>query len=284
MMRRDPWPKMHMLSQQNVAPADDDLGLRPETLALLTQGASLGKTVVVLGDSIVHGTGLPFESIYPAILERMIHQQPGLSDWRVINAGIPGDTTLKACGRYMRHVRPVRPRLVLLAFGLNDANLRRSPLDARRERIWWMQRCVITRALWGVLRRCARFVCPATNDAHQEQPPMPRPRVGPRTFYAALAWLVARAQRDGAWVGLVSLTPVSMGLPQRQRQQYARYDDLLRRLAHRRKVPLFDLQAAAVPAFDPSSMWMPDGLHLTAAGQEWLAQRLYPIVSERMAP
>ena len=55
------------------------------------------RTLVVLGDSITYGWGLPYELSYPALLNRRLNEGvAGSRPWRVINAGVPGDTVLCA--------------------------------------------------------------------------------------------------------------------------------------------------------------------------------------------
>src|SRR5712691_6408044 len=52
---------------------------------------TLGKTIVVLGDSLAAGYGLDPSDSYPAVLQKKI----GDAGWnfRVINAGVSGETT-----------------------------------------------------------------------------------------------------------------------------------------------------------------------------------------------
>lgn len=55
------------------------------------EAARATRTVVVLGDSITAGYGLEPDQSYPAILQEKI-DAAGLA-WRVVNAGVSGDTT-----------------------------------------------------------------------------------------------------------------------------------------------------------------------------------------------
>jgi acyl-CoA thioesterase-1 len=69
--------------------------------------------VVFLGDSITHGHRLPREAAYP----HRISQALGIT---VVNAGISGDTTAGGLARLERDVLARRPRLVVVALGVND--------------------------------------------------------------------------------------------------------------------------------------------------------------------
>jgi len=80
---------------------------------------SAGATVLALGDSLTFGTGAAPEASYPALLA-------DLTGWQVINAGVPGDTSVQALQRLPALLREHRPALVLVSIGGNDL-LRRLP-------------------------------------------------------------------------------------------------------------------------------------------------------------
>lgn len=86
-----------------------------------------GATVLALGDSLTHGTGATPDAAYPAVLAR-------LSGWRVVNAGVPGDTSTQALERLPALLQEHQPALVLLGLGGNDF-LRRLPEGETRTRL-----------------------------------------------------------------------------------------------------------------------------------------------------
>jgi acyl-CoA hydrolase len=69
--------------------------------------------VLAFGDSITHGTGARSGEDYPTALA-------ALTGWRIINAGIPGDTSRAATGRIAPTLGKHRPDLMILELGGND--------------------------------------------------------------------------------------------------------------------------------------------------------------------
>ena len=238
------------------------------------------RTVVALGDSIVYGWGVPHEQGFPAILERLLNQGASQEGrWRVINAGIPGDTVLMGCARYARDVTPFAPHVVIFCFGLNDAALRRTRFDAQRERLWQAQRCpwmrlrVIGECLLSRALREKGGAFGEHDDALRREP---RPRVRPKLFVAAFRELVRRARREGAKAYLLPMRPApDQRLSPQQRGAYARYNELIQEVARREGAELVDGRGLKLPPFAPETMLAEDGIHLTASGQEWLAMSLY---------
>ncbi len=72
-----------------------------------------GATVLVLGDSVSHGTGAEKGEDYPTLLA-------GKTGWNVVNAGVPGDTTADGLARLPDLLEQHAPRLVLVELGGND--------------------------------------------------------------------------------------------------------------------------------------------------------------------
>ncbi len=110
--------------------------------ALIAQGAQAQRTVVFLGDSLTAGLGLPRKDAFPSLIEARI-RAAGLG-WRVVNAGVSGDTSAGARAR-LDWVFKDQPDLLFLCIGSNDglrglstkeleANLRAILDRAKREK------------------------------------------------------------------------------------------------------------------------------------------------------
>ena len=70
-------------------------------------------TVVCIGDSVTFGSGLPSAQSYPA-------QLAGLTGKRVINSGVPGETSGGGAGRVGGQLGRHKPAFLLIIYGSND--------------------------------------------------------------------------------------------------------------------------------------------------------------------
>lgn len=89
-------------------------------------------TVLVMGDSLSAAHGLSAEQGWVALTaDRIAQRKP---DWRVVNASISGETTSGGSARIVNEVLRVKPAVVVIELGANDA-LRGLPLREMRHNL-----------------------------------------------------------------------------------------------------------------------------------------------------
>jgi acyl-CoA thioesterase I len=99
--------------------------------------------VLAFGDSLTFGTGANPSDSYPAALERAIKR-------KVVNAGVPGETSAQGRERLAEVLENVKPRLLILCHGGNDF-LRRLDETAAAENVRAMIRMARERGIGVVL-------------------------------------------------------------------------------------------------------------------------------------
>jgi acyl-CoA thioesterase-1 len=88
-------------------------------LSLVLQGTPHRPVIVAIGDSMTAGYGVASEFSYPAQLERELKKRG--YDYRVINQGVTGSTTIQALSRLNRALA-AQPDIVIIQLGGNDAS------------------------------------------------------------------------------------------------------------------------------------------------------------------
>jgi acyl-CoA thioesterase-1 len=95
--------------------------------ACLLPGVSAAQqTILVFGDSLSAGYGIPRESAWATLLQKKLqHTHP---QYKVVNASISGETTSGGRQRISHALREHKPAIVILELGANDG-LRGTPLS-----------------------------------------------------------------------------------------------------------------------------------------------------------
>ncbi|MDH7487911.1 MAG: SGNH/GDSL hydrolase family protein [Anaerolineae bacterium] len=255
-----------------------DFALRRETLAAAQAAAPV--RVLFVGDSIVYGHDVAPDQAYPALLGGM--WQAAHPDVRVefVNGGTNGLTTMHGVQLLPLLVRTFRPQVVVLGFGLNDANLARSYSDARLEDAFtapkWIRVLRHSRLFVGVERRWRRWQAQyAAWEGKRWEP-----RVSGPVFAQALGRMCKRARKAGAQAVLLTTTPLAPDFRPdvddasrlELRQSCDDYNARVRAVAREERVHVLDVYGELrLEAGD----WLEDGVHLSASGYRKLAAYLY---------
>lgn len=94
-------------------------------LAVSLQGAGRTPRIVALGDSLTSGRGIDRDAAYPAVLQQRLTEDG--YDYRVVNAGVSGDTTSRALRRLQAALTD-DVQILIVVLGANDG-LRGVPVE-----------------------------------------------------------------------------------------------------------------------------------------------------------
>ena len=87
-------------------------------LLLLPAVSSAQSTILVFGDSLSAGYGIPREAVWPSLLQAELQRTH--PHYKVINASISGETTSGGLRRLPATLKEHRPSIVILELGAND--------------------------------------------------------------------------------------------------------------------------------------------------------------------
>jgi acyl-CoA thioesterase-1 len=76
------------------------------------------RRIIILGDSLTAGLGLPAERSFPALIQERLDRE-GYTD-QVVNAGVSGDTSAGGLRRLEWALGETRPGILVVALGGND--------------------------------------------------------------------------------------------------------------------------------------------------------------------
>lgn len=109
-VKRTPsWDKIHAINEQ---------GFRGEVIPKLKPNGVF--RIFVIGDSCAFGNALKHTLAYPFYLERLLNQPKSKVVYEVVNAGVPGYSSLQGLRHLERDILPYQPDLVIASFGWND--------------------------------------------------------------------------------------------------------------------------------------------------------------------
>ena len=95
-------------------------------LAAASVASASAATILVFGDSLSAGYGLPQQSGWTSLLEKRLREEN--FDYRVANASVTGETTTGGAARIGAALQTHRPEIVVIELGGNDG-LRGQSLD-----------------------------------------------------------------------------------------------------------------------------------------------------------
>jgi acyl-CoA thioesterase-1 len=101
----------------------------------LTAPLAGARTILVFGDSLSAGYGLPQEKSWPRLLETRLRKER--LDYTVANASVTGETTAGGARRIAEALKTHQPEIVVIELGANDG-LRGQNLNVMRQNLEMM--------------------------------------------------------------------------------------------------------------------------------------------------
>ena len=111
----------------------NELGLRDDPVS--DDGA---RRILSLGDSCTFGWRVPQQGAYPQQLQALLDRSYGAGRFRVINAGFPGYTIVQGLAYLRERGLALKPEIVVIAFGFNDASFGQPTQDTLRWNRRWL--------------------------------------------------------------------------------------------------------------------------------------------------
>lgn len=103
--------------------------------AIASAATEPAHTILIMGDSLSAGYGLPQDDAWPTLLERRLKTTSSAGrNYRVVNASISGETTAGGRSRLPALLDRHHPDIVILELGANDG-LRGLPLATMRDNL-----------------------------------------------------------------------------------------------------------------------------------------------------
>jgi hypothetical protein len=231
--------------------------------------------ILVLGDSLTFGWGVPVERTYPKVLERLLNEgRPTDSVYQVINAGVGNYNTVQEVTYFKERGIRYQPDEVILGFYINDAE----PVPAAQES-WLARRSylyVLASSGWDSFLRnfgAKSGYADYYRTLYTEQ------NAGWLACRRALEELIEMCQRQGIPLRVVLLP--ELHFPGGE-YPFASIHDLVGGITRRHQIPTLDLQHAFA-GHDPKSLWVSLGdAHPNEKAMEIIATEIYrSVIGER---
>ncbi|HWR82039.1 MAG TPA: SGNH/GDSL hydrolase family protein [Candidatus Deferrimicrobium sp.] len=245
--------------------------------------------VIAFGNSCTFGWGIPYEDTYPARLEMMLE-----GAYEVINAGIPGYTTLQAKRFFERDLGRLQPDVVLLLFAWNDHWAAAHQIADKDQQfppaaIITVQNLLSRSHAYCLLKKLLLATIEPDRDSVVDRSAVVY-RVGPDDFRGNLQELCRLARAAGATPVLLTSPIPSLttyyppGAISPMHRFHNLYNDVIRDLARVDRVDLVDLALEFDRYSDLFDRAADDPIHFNAKGHQIAAEMLNAYLREHHPP
>lgn len=229
--------------------------------------------IFCIGDSCTFGLGVRYFEAYPYILERLLNENSSKIKYEVINAGVPGYSSLQGLRFLERDILKYKPDLIIASFGWNDTYEALGYSDKQQKspnKIFLLIHSFLSNSrvylfLEDVVLNL-RFKL-GTNKGQAISMTDRLLRVPEEDFVDNVSNM-AKLRRLYHFEVILLNQPCRILVPHK-------YESLLRRLNLNQDIPLLDLQERLNSSGIPVTSLFIDVQHPTALGHRLIAQAIY---------
>jgi lysophospholipase L1-like esterase len=248
-----------------------------------------GLKVLVLGPSSAFGWGVREEETYAARLESMLAEASRARGAAVFNAGQIGYSSWQGLALYRGELRPMRPDVVVIAYGVNDADTRRfffdSPdpdrIELAKRRDGWTVGAQNALGRLACFRWAVRRMRGAAGGASESHDASRSWRVAPGELRENVGEMIRIAREDGGRAILLT-TPMNQDAfaraqgaePRRLSRDLLEVNAAIKQAARELSVDLCDAHAR----LDGQTDAFVDPIHPSAAGHAAIARDLAALI------
>lgn len=235
--------------------------------------------IFVIGDSCAFGNALKHTQAYPFYLEGLLNQPGNKVTYEVVNAGVPGYSSLQGLRHLERDILPYQPDLVIASFGWNDTwpavfytdKEQKSPSYLSSAIYRTLQHSLVFVYLENIISvgMAKMRISYANNNEKSEQ----RSRVPEDDFVENLNAIVTLGIKKHFKV-------VFLNQPARQLVTH-HYDALIRKVSAELNVAFLDLLPSFCFSGHSVDEFFLDQNHYSPLGNQIIAQRIFDFLKEK---
>lgn len=207
----------------------NNLGFRSRPVSIEKRRTTF--RIACLGDSVTFGFNVDQEDTYPSVVENMLNYNLRERHIEVINAGVPGYASPQGVEMFTHYVLPLKPDLITVAFGRNDANYRQeSPAEKLRSMKPFMKLIPVVNSFESY--KLLRYLVLEAKKAIFSGKKKPAKSTDPKEYQEHILKIVDIARENDIGVILLNCDLIS-----------SYQSDFLKRLAKKRDFPFVNLTA-----------------------------------------
>ena len=255
------------MDEDNVIPeflvSTNNYGLRSNPIGLK------GKRfrIVVLGDSLAFGIGLSDREVWPRVLESALNKNQDDFEFEVINAAVPGYTSVQGLTYLKANGLKFKPEIVITCFGLNDSTRSSLPSDKELYKtldLKWWEKFLVRSRFYSAFAKDSKRKTYYNNRAEPR-----KARVSAKVYASTLKDLAQTCKNNNT-----SLMYLDWQVENKTNTRHREFEQWLlvgHQIASSLELPLIDLDNLHEVL---TELTLSDNLHLNPTGARILAEEI----------